>query len=47
MGVHYCQHAPFENLDCIQRWVEQKHYQLTGTMLFAGKTCPVQQNLTG
>jgi GMP synthase (glutamine-hydrolysing) len=45
MRIHYCQHASFENLDCIDGWVQFKGYHLSGTLLFAGESLPSLDDL--
>ena len=40
MNAHYLQHVPFEGLGCIGPWLEQHHYDISRTRLFAGDRLP-------
>lgn len=40
MRAHYLQHAPFEGLGSIERWLKVKGYQITATRFFVSDALP-------
>lgn len=45
MRAHYLQHVPFEGLGCIESWLIQNGYEITGTQFFKAEDLPDVQDV--
>jgi GMP synthase-like glutamine amidotransferase len=43
MKVHWLQHADFEDLGCIGRWLAARNHEVSGTRLYAGERPPSER----
>ena len=45
MRAHYLQHVPFENLGCIEDWLESQEFQITSTQFYEDAVLPKPEDI--